>query len=253
MALQTSIWELAAQALHTPSYRKTYVEALGRIIKDPTLAILDTASGTGFPTIDLYEMGYTNISCVDGDANSVMRLRTLFREKGLSLSVTQAFWQDLDTAMDKTFDVVINTDNSLIYLDGWMKTTTSVPEEGRERIAKVLQNFRQCLKPNGRAIIGACDTYPETVTERTGLQKEIIYQGKPALMTWHSHYDWKHRIRRWTVTVKAGDTEVKEVMESYIVKTEEMTELMKKAGFKDVQSIDTRGEGVYDWLFVGQA
>lgn len=248
---QTEIWEISAAMLHTPTYRRDYAKAIAEIIQDRNASILDTACGTGFPTLDLYEMGFKNITCSDGDEESAKKLGALFKEKGLNIPVFTSTWQDLGKNIDKKFDFVINVDNSLVYLDGWFDNTTYDPEEASKRITEVLKNFYDLLKPGGTAIIGSCETFPEDVNERTYLEKESEYKGQKIGTAWHSKYDWEHRVREWTPIIKYGGKEIRKTLKSYIVKKDEVENLVKKAGFEDVQVVDIRGEEIYDYLFVG--
>lgn len=87
---------------------RKYVKLLSAIIGPKERSILDTACGTGFPSLDLIKKGYKNVTCSDGDPRHVKILKKKLKKENLQVPVTQAKWQTL--MLDKEFDVVLNVD-----------------------------------------------------------------------------------------------------------------------------------------------
>src|SRR5437868_5606423 len=105
------LWNIAAQLLHDPDYSKRYAQYLADIIKDKDAQILDTACGTGFPSINLYQAGFRNITGFDGNVDAL----ELFKEKIDKIPLTHGNWNTINESIKDQFDVLLNTDNSLPY------------------------------------------------------------------------------------------------------------------------------------------
>src|SRR5438874_1121032 len=117
---QSQVWEIAGNALHDKEYRENYSEALAFVLKDKNLKILDTAGDTGFPTFDLYKLGFTNLSVTDGNETYATELQEKFKSEGMEISAYHSSWQELGSKISEKFDVIVNADNSFVYMDGWM-------------------------------------------------------------------------------------------------------------------------------------
>jgi SAM-dependent methyltransferase len=161
----TELWHLSAEGLHDIAYHVKYTEALAFLIRDKNCSILDTASGGGFPTVDLYRAGFTKIEASDADEKSVKILESFFNELKMSIPVSEGRWQDLSKKIDKKYDVVINSDNSLVYMDGWPGGTpiASGLEQISKRLSLALRSFYELLNDDGFVIIGLGKHYDPTL------------------------------------------------------------------------------------------
>ncbi|MEK7140341.1 MAG: class I SAM-dependent methyltransferase [Patescibacteria group bacterium] len=138
----TEIWDLSARLLHNETASNKYLQVLTNEIGSKGAHILDTACGTGFPSIDLYKVGYTEVTAADADAESLERLRVNLGKDGIKIPLVHSTWQELPTHVEGPFEVILNTDNSLVYLDSWAPGQMAENEtEIFERISAVLRNF----------------------------------------------------------------------------------------------------------------
>ncbi len=238
----TEVWHIAADAMHSSEYRANYRDALEFVIRDKKLSVLDTACGSGFPSTDLYKDGFTNLEASDADKKSAEILQSLFSNLKISIPVSAGTWQELAEKIDKKFDVVINCDNSLVYMDGWFETGTFAEgsEDVFQRVSIVLKNFYDLLKQDGFVVIGLGKHYhPGTLEYRLPLQYSA--DGKGVGIEWFGSMDWEKRENRWTVKVKGEDFEGEFLKRSYTITKEEIAELLKKAGFAKVHIIEPDG------------
>lgn len=246
----TEVWHIAAEALHTEDFRANYINGLEYAIRNKNLTILDTAAGSGFPTVDLYRAGFKNVEASDADEKSVHMLQEYFQNDGLSIPVSEGKWQELSKKIQKRFDVVMNMDNSFIYMDGWTDdgTFASGTEQVFDRISLILKNFYEVLQEDGFAILGLSRHYhPET--KDYSLSLEYKKENGTINIDWYGTMDWETRENRWTVKVEGEDSKGEFLKRSYCITKEETAELMKKVGFKKVHVLDP--DSTRDVLIVG--
>ena len=238
----TEQWHISAEALHTKEYREVYSAALAFIIRDKNLSILDTACGSGFPTADLINLGYKNIEASDADRASVAELKENFNKLGINIPIHTSKWQELAAKIPKKFDVVINSDNSFVYMDGWMgEELPKGKEKAFERMQIVLKNFYDVLKPGGMAIIGLGKHYlpnNDSTFQRTfNLKKD----GGEYVIVWSSVLNWETRIHNWTTKIDSSTSEGNCLKNSYLLTKDELAEQARKTGFKTVHVLEPDG------------
>lgn len=238
----TELWHISAEALHTEEYRRVYSSAIDFIIKDKDLSILDTACGSGFPTADLINLGYKNIEASDADETSVSELKENFNKIGINIPIHAGKWQELASKISKKFDIVINSDNSFVYMDGWMgEELIGNKEKAFEKMQVVLKNFYDALKPGGMAIIGLGKHYlpnNDSIFQRTfNLKKD----GDDFVIVWSSVLNWETRIHNWTTTVTSSTSEGTCHKNSYLLTKDELAEQARKTGFKTVHVLEPDG------------
>lgn len=244
-------WKISAEILHSKAYIGKYLRALVPLIGRKDASILDSACGTGFPSRALYEAGYMNLVCSDGDKESVESLRRIMSSENKPVQVHHASWQDIRMRIGGTFDVVLNVDNSLVYLDSWSGGTMARGEEEIfGRIIAVLENFRLMLKPGGRLIVALTKNNVRGIAEREVEIGEGVFEGKAVKVVWRLSYDWKRRRKHWNCVCNLPDGELVSESESYLVTGEELKGLLMRAGFKKVRMVES--EGIYDNFLVAE-
>src|SRR3989344_1263345 len=241
----SEIWSFEGQAVHTEAYIKAYLNALKLILQNHEVKILDTAAGVGFPTENLYLDGYHNITSLDGDADSAAYSTKIFAEKKMPISVSTGKWQTLSKNIHDTFDVLINTDNALVYMDGWSGHGSMVEGEEAvfERFRIVLKEFLAVVKPNGMVVLGLGKHYEpnqQGIPEGGGNKDnkivpfDLIRDGEPVKMTWHIHRDWQKRHHESRAVVEAKDFSGDIMRVAYLITKDELMKLMKEVGFSQV-------------------
>jgi SAM-dependent methyltransferase len=246
----TQLWEISSLALHSKAYRLRYEKILKKLIGSKRKKILDSAAGTGFPSFDLIAKGY-NVSCSDGDEESIQLLNRHFKKKGKNVSVTKTSWQEIAQKIHSKFDVLLNIDNSLAYMDSWNRKKLRVPKkEMLARFKTVAENFHSLLKDDGTAIIAIA---------RNNLLKNkkmildigrVKYHGKSAQVTWHLWFDWKKRIKKSKTEITINGHKFNRTFESYLITKKELANEVKRAGFKQIRILEPKG--IYDTLIIAK-
>lgn len=255
----TELWHLSAEALHDQEYLNRYVTALTFLIREKNLHILDTACGSGFPATDLYKRGFIHIEASDADANSVAELSRYFESFGLAIPVSEGLWQEIASKINKKFDVILNTDNSLVYMDGWSENGLDSIASGFENISKrlslVLKNFYDLLSEDGFVIIGLGKHYDPALSDEHWKDSghKIFHTSKnnrDIQIEWKIKTDWQDtRLLDWTITAEGVDVEGSTQKKAYLVTKYELAEIMRGVGFKKVHIFEP--DGTRDNLIVG--
>lgn len=115
-------------------------------------SILDTACGTGLPSLELRRRGY-NIDCYDGELSMLEVFRQRAQMLGVDDTCSVVLWQDLQASIAKQYDCVLCLGNSLIYNNLWMGRSPEI--NLTESYDSVFLNFRHVLKVGGYLYIDA--------------------------------------------------------------------------------------------------
>jgi SAM-dependent methyltransferase len=238
---QSELWRLSAEALHDQEYRSRYCNALVFTIRDKGLSILDTAGGMGFPSMDLHEAGFINLNISDGDENFTANLQKCFTEQGLQIPVYYSPWQELSSHVKQQFDVVVNADNSFVYMDGWMGgPVVEGFDKITERMRGVLKEFLQVTKQGGLVIIGLGKHYNPATTNAPMINRFKLQKEKEDYdIEWIGGVDdWDKRIHVWTTRINSQSSEGLFVRKSYLITKDELVEQMKQVGFSTVHILE---------------
>ncbi len=208
--------------------------------------VLDCACGTGFPALDLHELGY-RMSCTDGSAFMLERFRRKASAAGIALEPTQARWEELGALYPELFDVVMCRGCSLIYAGTW---DTEAEPDWSVFVASV-ENFVRCLRPGGRLYI---DT-----TREEELHGEYPQVEEHAPRTIDGHrVEWRERItadpqtrvRSWQVSLRVDDASVDFERKSHFVPHADFVKVLEDAGLEGVNRVEVPGERYA--VFVGR-
>jgi len=248
----TELWNISATALHTPQYIANYIQELGSFLPSREAAILDTACGSGFPSLELYKEGYRNIICSDGDREALEIFQQEAKKENANIPVIWSSWQDLTKKVEQMFDVVLNVDNSFVYFDGWpsQKYHVSSGEEMFMRAGIILKNFYDLLNDKGTLIVGIAKNNREDVHHAVTKLEGKTWHGKSVDVVWDMYYDWEKRIKNWTALTEVEGELHRLEGQSYLITKEELANLFEQTGLQNV-IIKESGEA-YENFIIGQ-
>lgn len=249
MLSRNDAWYIKSKVLHTENYRKEYTKALLGFVK-PEDMVIDVACGTGFPSFDLYEAGVKNITCVDADAETLEKYREEFKDR--NIPTTAGLWQELPSHIHDIYDVLLCTDNSLVYLDSWAgdENLAKSKEEIMERVRHVVTNFYNAVKPGGKVVIAIA----KNIDQKNNYIKDtsdIEYEGKSIKLERVQELDWNNRIKSAINKFFVGGVEDTTVVyKSYLITKQELTDILKEIGFSKIEEVST-SPVLYDDLIIG--
>ena len=219
-------------------------EALDRVIRerwgDGRLSVLDVACGIGTQALGLAALGH-RVTASDISAGAVERARREAAARGLPVPFTVADMRHAAAHHREHFDLVIACDNSISHLltDG-----------------DLLAAFRQllaCARPGGGCLISVRDYDSE---ERAGVQVKpygVRDEGGVRYLLWQvwEFHGPVYDVAMYFVEDRGGPDCATRVMRSrlYAVGIERLMELMRQAGFVQVERLDGR---FYQPILVGR-
>jgi len=242
------LWNIAASLLHSPDYSKRYSQYLSDIIQDKSVKILDTACGSGFPSIELYQMGFRNITGFDGNAEAL----ELFKGKLSEIPLVNGDWRNINEVIKEEFDVLLNVDNSLPYMDSWQGENPMADNEKdvEEKAVGIIKNFFNLTKNGGKIIMAIAKNNDQSSGLATQFDLgEGEWDGHKVSAIWKLTYDWEHKIKTFDNEVKIDGEIYHMIGKSYLITKEEMADILLKSGYKKLEIIET--ENLYDNLIVG--
>ncbi len=250
------MWNISGQLLHTADYRQRLADLLAAEIGDRSLSILDAACGTGFPLIELHERGFRDLTGADADADLLEKFRASIRARadlaGWQPDLIVAKWQELPRRIKGAFDVVMNVDAAIGFMDSWIPGDM---RQGRAaifaRVVEVLRNFHAVTRPGGSFFIGlqknnhkGNNFYPMFVG------KMRLTEGE-AMAHWDMSYDWENRIKTWVNVIELGERRFEQTRQSYLFDLAELAAFLGEAGFSNVRRLPTP-DRLYEDILVAE-
>jgi SAM-dependent methyltransferase len=206
----------------------------------PGSTVLDAACGVGTQSLGLAALGY-RVTGSDLSAGAVARARTEAEGRGLSIPFGVADLRDLASVHAREFDVVIACDNSIPHL------------LSDAEIEAAFGQMWRCTTPGGTCLISVRDY---DAIDRDGVQSRppVVHSGSEVrrivFQVWDfhgEHYD----VSLYVVEDAPDRPPSVQVMRTryYAVGISTLMELMRRAGFEDVQRLD---EPFYQPLVIGR-
>jgi SAM-dependent methyltransferase len=238
------MWSVSGQLLHTPEYRRSHAALLAAAIDRRDQSVLDAACGTGFPLIELKRLGFSDLTGADADADLLARFRSaIAADDGLAgwqPPLVEVTWQKLPLAVTRRYDVVLNVDAAIGFMDSWAPGEMRV---GREaifaRVTEVLRNFHAVTRPGGRFFIGLQKNNHKGNTYYPMKVGRMQLGGVEAEAQWNMSYDWDRRIKTWVNLVTVDGRTYSQTRQSYLFDLAELADFLRAAGFATVDRLST--------------
>jgi len=231
-----------------PVYVTGLIDTMRRCGIGVDSTILDAGCGTGFPLIELVKRGY-RVTGVDKNIEMVNTIPTKAHAAGVSVDIAGFDWTNLPNNFGKCgYDFVYCRGNSLVYADSWAEKLWSA-DSSRAAIRIALRNFYEIITPGGMLYV---DIPSHREWQDWDVERVVGYSDR-------KHHDLKVLwiVRRYTscmmrtVNILVLSREHGEVAHykllSYFLQHEEMMQMLRDAGFADIQpQVDVVGESHYD-------
>jgi SAM-dependent methyltransferase len=231
-----TVWDLCLSAEYD---RSLAVRGLADWLGPPDhLKVLDCACGSGFPSHDLYHLGY-DLTCTDASPAMLDRFRRKAREADVDIKPLQAYWEELESLYPARFDVVMCRGSSLIYAGTW----DSNADPDWSALEASVKNFVGCLRPGGRI-------YVDTTHEEDLLVDDPAWEKhEPRVIDGHQFEmqervvgDQKAGVRRWMVQLQIDGESFDFERKSHYLPHSELISLLEDAGLEDVARAEVSGE-----------
>lgn len=209
--------------------------------------ILDTCSGSGFPALHLLRSGYS-VDCMDMSLDQIQ----LFRHKAVSMSIDAEVrwlsWHHLPQNQN-AYDMLLCRGNSLIYADGGWNGRKDVDSQHSLRTCeKTLRRFHGSLSTDGFLYV---DKFKDNEKDEETTFAEILVDGAPMDLMFSHRIDRESNTRYATFSMKRGGVKETIPNTAYNLSGEELCQLCRNAGFRDVIKLDMETERFFD-VFLAQ-
>ncbi len=239
-----TVWDLCIAIEYE---RDQLVQGLARWLGPPAdLKVLDAACGSGFPALDLHQLGY-DVTCTDASGPMLDRFRLNARAANVELEPIRARWEELDSLFDEDFDAVLCRGCSFLYAG----TFDDDVDPDLTALDASLASFRHALRSGGRVYVDA------PLEENMGEERPHWTEHAPRVIDGHRiemreriSADRQARIRRWEVELTIDGTPYSLQRRSHYMTHGDLLDLIRRVGFEDVRRVEVSGESYA--VFVGR-
>jgi SAM-dependent methyltransferase len=209
--------------------------------------ILDAACGTGFPAIELHELGYKNLVCSDASPTTIDEFK-----KHTNLPVYELLWSEVGNTFSDLKAILV-PGSSIAYVSSWDKPDETISKASAvEELKRSFQSFYEALAPHGIAVIGVSKNSDITEPKEFKLGEES-FEGRKISVQWHITPLLKEGLRKWDTIITDSETQESEVITRYGVRVtiDEVIEMLKQSGFRIVELRDISPQH-YDYQIIAQ-
>jgi SAM-dependent methyltransferase len=222
-----------------------YPESLSNELKKLNVkSILDCAGGTGFPSIELKQMGW-DVSYSDGSNEMVSFCRNRIKEEALDIPAYSSRWEDLSKNIPHTYDALICAGNSFITIATYENSEYSTQQDSAKlRMQLAVAEFYKMLNKGGVLYIDLMKK--ESVAPEHPYNHDVTYDDKRILST--INYDPVRNIRTvFSTTISLVDgSEVDTITKFAPLYSEDLINLLVEAGFSRVEKSIIEGADIVD-------
>ena len=204
-------------------------QVIKRYAASPPDCILDVSCGIGTQVIGLAKKGY-KVAGSDLSSGAIRRARNEAQKRGLDIDLSVSDMRQVSTHHNRHFDVVISCHNSVTHL------------QNDSEILGAFRQFHQCTRPDGICLINVRD-YDNEAKGRDIFKPLGVRVENGARWIVFQVWDFEGSICDVSLYfVKDGGLDPCATIvfrtHYYAVGISKLMELMREAGFFDVQRLD---------------
>lgn len=228
------LWDRCVyELLYNPTeFVNTFCEILKQYGINEKSDILDTCAGSGFPALDMFATGYTNIVCVDGSNDQVEFFSVKAEDKGLAIRSRKVSFKELaNNFQPNSFDLLICKGTVWYAGGGWNEDFVPDKDLTMKSLRETMATFYSLLRKGGVLYV---DKFKDSeVDHKDTVGSFSIGDAKKELIFWASR-DREAKIRRAKMIIKDVTTGEEHGIPNvtYDLSEPELESLMIEAGFK---------------------
>jgi len=223
-------------------YQAAVIDSLLKLEKkDKNSLVLDCASGIGTQSLGLSKLGYL-VTGSDLSENAIKQAKLNAKKRNLNIDFFEADFCNLEKTFSQKFDIVIAMDNPLphmIYDEDFLSALKSVYKR---------------LKNDGIFISSTRD-YDEILKTKPRHSMPRVFDLSGGKLIIFQVWDWKDNIYDFTEYVMFDKDKIKVdkfacTYRAY--KKDEITKLVKAAGFKSIKWLVADESGYHQPIFIAR-
>jgi SAM-dependent methyltransferase len=231
-----AIWDFCISVEYD---REVLLDGLSEWLGEPEgLEILDPACGTGFPALELHQLGY-RVTCTDGSPRMLARFRENAETSGLDIEAKQARWEEVGDLYPEQFDVVMCRGCSFIYAGTYDENVNP----SWQALEDSLHSFVKCLRSGGRLYIDlpSEDNLGDGNADWIELEPRTV-EGRRIEMRERLSANPEAGIRYWHVELNVDGAPYFLERKSHYMPHAKLMNLFREAGLDEVDRVDVAGE-----------
>lgn len=231
---------------------KKYVKEILELFKKNGInkesKIIDTCSGTGFPSLELIENGF-KVDCMDASEDEIGVFSKKAKEKNLKEKCKKISWAEIPKNYKKeNYDFAFCRGNSFIYAaGGWNKSQQIDKEKNLNKYKETLKIFYDLLKEGGILYI---DKFKDSEKPHKTKVGEVLVGNKKYKLLFYNEVN-KEKKERYAAMLMKDENGKEEGLPNitYLLSGEELEQMLKEVGFKEIEKIELKNEWHFDvWL-----
>ncbi|MBX4198056.1 class I SAM-dependent methyltransferase [Candidatus Parcubacteria bacterium] len=246
------LWDRCVYEMHynVPKYVDELCAAFAEYNITKESQILDTCAGSGFPALDMYAIGYKNITCVDASEDQIELFNAKAEAKGLDVRSEKCLWEDLPAHFDPEQFKALICKSSIWYAGGgWNKDVEITKESTLKALRDTLSAFYSLLAKGGVLYL---DKFKDSEVDHKDTVGVFEVDGKKKELIFWTNRDKEAGIRRAKMIIKDVETGVEDGLPNvtYDLKEEELEEMLHEVGFSVVKPEMSEEKFFTPWLAI---
>lgn len=237
------IWDQQVRHL----WPESYPESLSNEFKKLNVSsILDCAGGTGYPSIELKQMGW-DVSYSDGSEVLTSLFKKRIEASDIDIPNYLSRWESLTQHIPKTYDALMCSGNSFITINTYDNDLPFNNIEIERNMQQAVNEFYKMLNTNGVLYI---DLFKESYAFPKETLNVISKSDTHQIVTTVDYDPVKNIRTSLTTTTSILDGSQEKLASKFIpIHSEELIRLLKEAGFSRVEYAATDDADYVDSFF----
>ena len=246
------LWDRCVyELLYDPQrYTEQLCDLFAQYGVDKNSAVLDTCAGSGFPAMDMYNMGYENVTCVDASDDQIELFRQKAEAQSLDIRSTKSFWNELPEHFSPgQFKALICKGSIWYAAGGWNKDFKPNREETLDALRKTLAVFYSMLDDGGVLYV---DKFKDSEVDHKDIVGTFEVAGDKKDLIFYTHREREEGVRRAKMIIKDENTgeETGTPNVTYDLKEEELEQILQEVGFSVIRPNLSEEKIFTQWLAI---
>lgn len=225
------------ELLYNPSkYTEQFCNLLSNYGVNKESTILDVCAGSGFPTMDMYRLGYKNITCVDGYDEQIDFFNKRAEQQGLGIRSSKCSFNEVSEKFkDQKFKALVCRGGIWYSAGGYHENILPERESSLRGIKETLVKFYDLLETGGVLYV---DKFRDSEVDHEDVVGTFSVGTDSKEMVFNTHRDRELSIRYAQMKIR----DIKTKKDSWIpnvtydLKESELGQLLEGVGFTVVRS-----------------